>query len=586
MKQSLSDYAQRKGSNMNSNKYIRNTAILFASMTITKIVGAVFKIPLANVLGGTGMGYFSTAYGLYSPVFAVTAAGIPTVMMRLTAQNIAAKRHENALKTRRTAMLLFSVIGLAGTLVVALFSSFFANHIACSPESTLAVIAISPAVMLCCIASVIRGYHEGMSDVMPSAAASVAEAVSRAVFGLSLAYGIIFWVKYQFERGLDIFGHSFSSYEEAYSSALPYAAAGAVLAVSISEFCGLLSLLISDRKSSRNKKFSDSIPTDRKRVIGVKLIKEILPVAASALVMNCVSFVDLLTVTRTLKNSAMANSDFFLREFSEVLSASGGLDGLANFMYGSYTGIAMTMFMLIPSFAGMTEKTAIPEIAAAWERKDIPAAAEGCCTLFRAAASIGFPACIGAAALGQPILSMLYSSRAAEVSVCSSSFVILCIGGLFMIIASALFGVFQAIGKAYIPLLLMTCSVALKAILNPVLMSVPQLNISGAAISTALGYMLMAVFGAALLKKHLSPEIRIMKCVKAPLLSAAACGITAYVVHHFLMNLSSSPLCVIISVICGAFVYGILLIIGFDFRKNRRLIKYAKKKSEKHLKNP
>lgn len=571
---------------MNSNKYIRNTAILFASMTITKIVGAVFKIPLANVLGGTGMGYFSTAYGLYSPVFAVTAAGIPTVMMRLTAQNIAAKRPENALKTRRTAMLLFSVIGLAGTLVVALFSSFFANHIACSPESTLAVIAISPAVLLCCIASVIRGYHEGMSDVVPSAAASVAEAVSRAVFGLALAYGIIFWVKYQFESGLDIFGHSFSSYEEAYSSALPYAAAGAVLAVSISEFCGLLSLLISDRKSIRNKKFSDSIPTDRKRVIGVKLFKEILPVAASALVMNCVSFVDLLTVTRTLKNSAMANSDFFLREFSEVLSASGGLDGLANFMYGSYTGIAMTMFMLIPSFAGMTEKTAIPEIAAAWERKDIPAAAEGCCTLFRAAASIGFPACIGAAALGQPILSMLYSSRAAEVSVCSHSFVILCIGGLFMIIASALFGIFQAIGKAYIPLLLMTCSVALKAILNPVLMSVPQLNISGAAISTALGYMLMAVFGVALLKKHLSPEIRIIKCVKAPLLSAAACGITAFVVHHFLMNSSSSPLCVIISVICGAFVYGILLIIGFDFRKNRRLIKYAKKNSEKHLKNP
>ena len=70
-------------------KYMKNTAILFASMTITKIVGAVFKIPLANILGGTGMGYFSTAYGLYSPVFALTAAGIPAVMMRLTAQNIA-----------------------------------------------------------------------------------------------------------------------------------------------------------------------------------------------------------------------------------------------------------------------------------------------------------------------------------------------------------------------------------------------------------------------------------------------------------------------------------------------------------------
>lgn len=400
-----------------NNKYIKNTAILFASMTITKIVGAVFKIPLANILGGTGMGYFSTAYGLYSPVFALTAAGIPTVMMRLTAQNIAANRPENALKTRRTALLLFSLVGLAGTLVVALFSAFFANHIACSPESTLAVIAISPAVLLCCIASVIRGYHEGMSDVIPSAAAAVAEAVSRAIFGLSLAYGVIFWVKNQFENGNSVFGVNYASYEEAYSAALPYAAAGAVLAVSISEFCGLLSLLISDKRKSGTQPCHDSIPTERKRTIGIKLLKEIAPVAASALVMNCVSFVDLLTVTRTLKNAALSNSDFFLREFGDVLSASGGIDGLANFMYGSYTGIAMTMFMLIPSFAGMTEKTAIPEIAAAWEQKNIAAAAGGCCTLFNAAAVIGFPACIGAAALGKPILSMLYSSRTAAADI-------------------------------------------------------------------------------------------------------------------------------------------------------------------------
>lgn len=570
---------------MNSNKYLKNTAILFASMTITKIVGALFKIPLANVLGGTGMGYFSTAYGLYSPVFAVTAAGIPTVMMRITAQNIAASRPENALKTRRTAMLLFSLVGLGGTLIVALFSSFFAEHVACSPESTLAVIAISPAVMLCCIASVIRGYHEGMSDVMPSAAASVAEAVSRAIFGLAFAYGVIFWVKYRFENGLDVFGNDYASYEEAYSAALPYAAAGAILAVSISELCGLISLLISDRRS-RTATVHDSVPPERMRKIAVRILKEIVPVAASALVMNCVSFVDLLTVTRTLKSSALANSDYFLREFGGILSSCGGLDGLANFMYGSYTGIAMTMFMLIPSFAGMTEKTAIPEIAAAWERKDIDAAAVGCCTLFRAAATIGFPACVGAAVLGQPLLSMLYSSRAAEVSVCARSFVILCIGGMFMIIASALFGVFQAVGKAYIPLLLMCGSVAVKAGLNPLLMSIPQLNISGAAISTALGYMLMAVAGVALLKKHLSTEIRIFHCVKTPLVGSIACGATALCVHRGLLKGSGSPFCIIISVICGAIVYGLLLIIGFDFRKKRQLIDYAKKISQKHLKNP
>ncbi len=568
---------------MNKN-YIRNTAILFASMTITKIIGAVFKIPLANILGGTGMGYFSTAYGLYSPVFALTAAGIPTVMMRLTAQNIAASRPGNALKTRRTALMLFSAAGLIGTLVVALFARFFAEHIACSPESTPAVIAIAPAVMLCCVASVIRGYHEGLSDVVPSAAAAVTEALSRAVVGLAAAYGVVFWAKSRFESGMDIFGIQYADYSEAYSAILPAAAAGAVMAVSISELCGLISLLLTDRK--RRSSVPNTGTTDRTRVIAARLIREIIPVAASALVMNCISFVDLLTVTRTLKSSALTNSEYFLREFSGIIPECGGIDGLANFMYGSYTGVAMTVFMLIPSFAGMTEKTALPEIAAAWERRDISSAAEHCCTMFRAAATIGFPACAGAAALGRQLLMMLYSRREAEVSVCSNAFIVLCLGGFFMIIASAMFGVFQAIGKAHIPLLLMTASVGIKSLLNPILMSVTQLNISGAALSTAAGYIFMSVTGAMLLKKYLSPCISIPMCVRRPFFGSVACALCAYAVNLVLPDGLNNALCVAVSVISGAFVYGISLIINRDFRKKRQLIKPVTFFLQKDLKNP
>ncbi len=559
-------------------KYIKNTAILFASMTITKVVGAVFKIPLANILGGTGMGYFSTAYGLYSPVFALTAAGVPAVMMRLTAQNIAAGRPENALKTRRTALLLFSMLGLAGTLVVALFSGFFAEHVACSPESAPAVAAIAPAVMICCVASVFRGYYEGMSDVVPSAAAAVAEAVSRAAAGLALSFGVVFYAKYRFENGLDVFGVLYADYGAAYNAALPYAAAGAIVAVSFSELCGLVSLLISDRKR-RKLPPPDSTPTDRKRAIGSRLIRELLPVAASALVMNCVSFVDLLTVTRTLKESIAVNSAWFQREFSGVLTSAGGIGGLANFMYGSYTGIAMTMFMLIPSFAGMTEKTSIPEIAAAWECRDADRAARGCCTLFRAAAAIGFPACVGAAVLAEPLLSMLYSSRLAEVSVCTGAFMMLCTGGLFMIIASAMFGVFQAIGKAHVPLILMSCSVAVKALLNPLLMSVPELNISGAALSTAAGYIIMSAAGAVILRRQLRGKVSVFACVRRPLFCSLICGGAAYITYRAVQNCLQAPINVITAVFVGGLIYGISLIPTVFFRKNRQLIQSAGKNS-------
>ena len=103
---------------MSNNTFIKNTATLFLAMAVTKIVGALFKIPLANILGGIGMGYFSTAYSIYSPVFAITAAGVPTVMIRLTAQNIALGRNENARRVKSTAIVFFTIVGLIGTIAI------------------------------------------------------------------------------------------------------------------------------------------------------------------------------------------------------------------------------------------------------------------------------------------------------------------------------------------------------------------------------------------------------------------------------------------------------------------------------------
>lgn len=561
---------------MTDRRYIKNTALLFAAMAVTKIVGAIFKIPLANVLGGTGMGYFSTAYGLYSPVFAVTAAGIPTVLMRLTAQNLAAGRTRNALKIKKTAMLIFTFIGLAGTLLIWLLSGYFAENIACSPESRAAVAAIAPAVLFCCIASVIRGYYEGQSNVLPTAAANVTEAVSRAVIGLALSYGIVAYAKFSFENGLPFFGEHYVSYEAAYSAALPYAAAAAIVAVTLSEVCGLLALLIHDRRHREKITLPDTLPLDGRRKISVNLIKELMPIAASALVMNCFSFADLLTVTRTIDGSIAADSEYYSRAFSGVIGSGVELDGLANFMYGSYTGIAMSLFMLVPSFAGMTEKTAIPEIAAAWEKKEEKTLASKASFLIRASAMIGFPACFGAAVMAEPILTMLYRSRAAEVSVCLDSFVVLCLGGMFMITASSLSGIFQSIGKSYIPLWLMCGAVAVKFILNPILIGIPEINISGAAISTVVSYILVSAAGVFIMKKYIT-DFKILRSIFPPMLGGVLCASAAGMVYQPLSEALAQPIAVVLSIFLGGIVYVLSLILTGFFR-TKPIIKRKKPK--------
>ncbi len=562
---------------MTEKKFFKNTAILFISMAITKIVGALFKIPLANLLGGTGMGYFSSAYGLYSPIFAITAAGIPTVIMRITARCAASDNLCRAAAVRKCALFMFTVIGLFGSLCVLTFAKPFAENIAYSPQSFSCVVCIAPAVMLCCISSVYKGYREGLADVLPSSASAVSEAVSRAIFGLGLSYAVIFYAKKRFANGFDVFGISCATEEQAYTAALPYAAAGAVLAVSISELVGLITLLLIERKAKNRIPVPKKCTYSRKEIC-ISLLKEITPIAASALVMNCVSFVDLLTVTRTLSAAVAANPEYFTGTFGGIFDACGGIEGLPNFMYGSYTGIAMSLFMIIPSFAGMSTTAAAPEIAAAWEKKDYVLMSRKIFLQLRTGALIACPACLGALSLASPILNMLYKSRAAEVSVCINSFTVLCLGGIFMTASSALFGIFQSIGKAKIPLILMICSIMLKFVLNPILISIPSLNIAGAALSSIIGYIVMTIGGTIALKKNIPFEIGIFKAFFPPFMCACGCGAAAFITYKILESHINSTFCVISSTISGAFVYAILLILSGCFRTSGiRKAKNAKK---------
>ncbi len=550
---------------MTNKTYIKNTALLFTAMAVTKIVGALFKIPLANILGGTGMGYFSTAYNLYSPVFALTAAGVPTVIMRLTAKNIALGRRANALHMKKTCMMLFSVVGAIGMMMIWAFSSFFAENIACSPLSIASINSIAPAVFFCCIGAVIRGYYEGRSNVIPSVTANITEAVTRAAIGLVLSYSVIAYARSCFENGTEFMGATYITYDEVYTAALPWASAAAILAVTLSELAGLIALIIADRKKTEDF-INDNFFVERRIHIAKNVMKELFPIAAFALVMNCFSFVDLLTVTRTLDSTIHHSPEYFERAYTQAFSDGITAESLANFMYGSYTGIAMSLFMLIPSFAGMTEKTSIPEITASWEKKDSEKLKNKISELIRASSLIGFPACFGAFALSRPILTTLYPDRQAEVSVCIGAFSTLCIGGIFMILASALFGVFQAIGKGHIPLWIMMGAIVIKAILNSSLLKIPELSITGAAIATVSSYLIAMTISVIVLKKIVKGT-KILTPIIIPFISAASCAISAALVYEIASQTLGCVLSLVLAILSGGFVYILLLILVMRFRQ-------------------
>lgn len=62
------------GKKSTKQNFLQGAFILVAATVLVKVIGALFKIPLANLVGGVSSGFFASAYNLFTPIYAVCVA--------------------------------------------------------------------------------------------------------------------------------------------------------------------------------------------------------------------------------------------------------------------------------------------------------------------------------------------------------------------------------------------------------------------------------------------------------------------------------------------------------------------------------
>ena len=171
----------------NKQNFVHGALILMLSNIIVKAAGALFKIPLSNVIGDAAMGYFGTAYSIYSVCFLISTAGLPVAISRMVSSALAKKKNGEAEKIYQVSLLIFVVIGILGTAILFFGANALAN-ITESPDLSVCIKTISPIMFFICLVSCTRGYFQGNQNMIPTAVSQVIEVMGK--LGLGLFAGI------------------------------------------------------------------------------------------------------------------------------------------------------------------------------------------------------------------------------------------------------------------------------------------------------------------------------------------------------------------------------------------------------------
>lgn len=164
---------------MSKQSYIKGAIIISVGGFLSKLLGAVYRIPLVAFLGGEGMGIYQMVYPLYCILLTVSASGIPTGIARLISSG------GNA-GAEKKAFFLYGGIGLIGSLIMFALSVPLAAAQG-QTEVVLCCKLLSPSVFFVAIISIVRGYFQGKGNMFPTAFTEVTEQAVKVAAGIALA---------------------------------------------------------------------------------------------------------------------------------------------------------------------------------------------------------------------------------------------------------------------------------------------------------------------------------------------------------------------------------------------------------------
>lgn len=511
---------------MAKKSFIQGAVILGIAGIIIKIMGAFFRIPLANLIGDEGMGYYQTAYPIYVLFLTLATAGIPIAISKMVSERVAVDHHYEAYRVFRVSFILLFTIGICSSAILFFGAGQIVNAIG-NPGAKYAMMAIAPALLFVPIMAAYRGYFQGMQDMKPTATSQVVEQFFRVAAGLTLAYFLI-------DRGRD------------------FAAAGASFGATAGSITGLIAVVgIYYYKKNSLKgdvERTHTISTEKSSEILAKIFMIAVPVTIGAAIMPIMNTIDVGIVMRRLQET-------------------GWTEEAANGLYGQLTGMAGPLINFPQVLTQAIAMSLVPAIAAAYKQKDMVFLNYNVRLGLRTSIIIGLPCALGLMTLAEPIMLLLYPFQKASAVSAAPCLFIMAFGVIFLSTVQTLTGVLQGLGKPMVPVINLLIGAIVKVVLTYTLTGISSINVQGAAIGTVAAYIVASSLNIIAVKKYTGVKFDIMLTFVKPVASSLVMSASVWVSYRILFGFFGNVLSTIVAILIGVTVYCAMLFITKSIKK-------------------
>lgn len=504
------------------NSFFGGAAILTVGIVLVKLIGALFKIPLGNIISEAAFSDFNTAYYIYSLLIIISTGGLPVALSKMVSEANALGRGNQIQKIFRVALGAFCTLGLISMLVMLIFPKQLAGLMNNS-HSAYCIMALAPAVFFICPLSAMRGYFQGHSQMTPTAVSQIIEALCKLVIGLTLSAWMV-------SRGMDE----------------SLTAAGAILGVSVGCALAALYMFVCYRRRHRTLPHYEDTPDSGKQIL-TTLLKLAIPITLGSSIMSLANLLDTSII------------------FGRLQSGAGFTEDQARVLKGIYDK-ALTLYNLPSSLMIPITASVIPAVSAARAVKDYKQGARISETALRTTALFAFPAGIGLCVLSEPIIRLLYPSTDVELagqllSVLGIASICVC----FMLVSNS---ILQAHQMVTIPMITTIVGCVCKIIVIYILAGNPNVNIKGGPISTLTCFGVIALLDLCIIKKALPRSLSYVRAFLKPGLSAVVMGLAAWAVYglcsKFLLDVetfSGNAIATILAIGVAVVVYFALILL-------------------------